>query len=236
MYDAFFSYATEDSSEADIIVQNCLKYGFKIWYSPISLEPGTKLLQSIDEGLKHSSSGILLLSKNYLNKKWPKYEFDTLMRQHIENDKKLLPIWYNVQKKDIEEFSSGLSGIVGIVSSNINIDVFEKVRKILSKNAPTIGIIPIYQNPKYLFLEGRGEIVIGTPDGPATSLWELIIHLGSDKYPIFIEGDLFSREDILIYAANSIMHIPEVVERFVGSKGRLNILETLKREGVYISE
>ncbi|RZN13475.1 MAG: hypothetical protein EF812_07585 [Methanosarcinales archaeon] len=150
--------------------------------------------------------------------------------------KKLLPIWYNVQKKDIEELSPGLSGIVGIVSSNINIDVFEKVRKILSKNAPTIGIIPIYQYPKYLFLSGHGEIVIGNPDGPATSLWELIIHLESDEYPIFIEGELFLKEDILIYAANSIMHIPEVVERFVGSKGRLNILETLKREGVYISE
>lgn len=235
-YEAFFSYATEDSSIADSIVEFCSNYGFNIWYAPISLEPGTKLLQSIDDGLKQSAIGILLLSQNFLNKNWPKYEFDILMRQNIENGKIILPIWLNINKKDLEELSPGLSGIVGIITSSADQVLFSKILGVLSKKAPTIGIIPIYQNPKYLFLSGRGEILIGNPDGPAASLWELILHLDHKQYPIYLDGELFYRKDILLRAADSIMHISEIVDNFVGKEGRNKIINILNEEKYYISE
>jgi hypothetical protein len=235
-YSAFLSYATEDKTDANKINQFCQSYGFNIWYAPLSLEPGQKLLQSIDDGLKYSEFGILLLTKAYIMKNWPKYEFDTLMRQNIEMGKIIIPIWLNIKKQEIETLSVGLSGIVGIDTTNIDDAVLKKVLKVLSKNAPTIGIIPTYQDPVHQFLVGRGEIKIGNPDGPATSLWEIVLNFTDEMYPISINGKLITQEEIYFHASNSISFIPDIVEGFTSKSGRIEIIRILKSKGISIIE
>lgn len=235
-YDAFISYASEDEADAIKIYHFCQSYGFNLWYAPLSLEPGQKLLKSIDEGLKYSEFGILLLSKAYISKKWPEYEFDVLMRQNIENGKIVIPVWLSITKKDVESLSPGLSGIVGIVTKNVDNSVQKQILKILSRNAPTIGIIPQYQDPIHQFLAGRGEIKIGYPDGPATSLWEMILNFADEKYPISINGKLITQEEIYVYAGNAISFIPDVVTGFTSKSGMEEILRILKSKGITIIE
>lgn len=92
-HDAFLSYASEDTKFASNIVQSLNSRGFKIWYAPIDLKVGEKLLDSIEKGMNESLYGILLISKTYLQKGWTNYEMDILIRENIEKDRKILPIF-----------------------------------------------------------------------------------------------------------------------------------------------
>lgn len=86
-HDAFLSYASEDAKLASQIVQVLNSRGLKIWYAPIKLKVGDKLLDSIEKGMKESLCGILLISPSYLEKNWTNYEMDTLIRDNIERKK-----------------------------------------------------------------------------------------------------------------------------------------------------
>lgn len=49
------------------------------------------------------------------NQGWPKAEFDAVFtRQILLNEKLFLPIWYNVTKEDVYNYSPGLLNIVGL--------------------------------------------------------------------------------------------------------------------------
>jgi hypothetical protein len=235
-YDAFLSYASEDAPYASGLVNALASDGFRIWYAPVSLEPGTKLLQSIEQGMIDSTYGILLLSCSYIAKPWPKFEYDTLMRRHIEQEEKIIPIWLNITKDQIESFSPALSGIVALLATDTGDQVPGRVKKIISMNAPTIGIIPIYEDPVHRFLSGRSEIVVGNHSGGAASIWELVLSLEESQYPIFIYGELYTMEDILSHAARTISSIPDVVEDYVGAEGRQRIIEILRAHGTYFAE
>ncbi|WP_132102130.1 hypothetical protein [Dehalobacter sp. MCB1] len=83
-------------------------------------------------------------------------------------------------------------------------------------------MIPGYESPKFRFLQGRGEITIGH-NGPATTLWEFLIHAEDSRYPIYLDGSLYSKEDLLLTAAQLLSHIPHEVRRWVGEEGRQKI-------------
>lgn len=232
MHNAFLSYASEDTEFASDIVRALEARGLSIWYAPIELKVGDKLLDSIEKGMKESVYGILLISPAYLKRGWTNYEMDTLLRDNIEKNKKLLPIWHNVTKEELEELHSGLAGIVAIKSDAGLPEIIKRLTGIMTDHAPTIGVIPSYESPKWRFLQGRGEINLQTEDGPATTLWEFLIHTKDDKYPLYLDGDLFSKEDLLLRAAQLLPHIPDIVDNWVGKDGgRRKIYEMCKDIG-----
>lgn len=222
-FDAFLSYASEDSVLASEIVGGLKSRGFKVWYAPIHLKVGDKLLNAIEQGLRDSTFGILLISKAYLEKPWTNYEMDTLIRQSIEQGKKLLPIWHQVDKDEVEARHTGLSGIVSVRSEVGLRNVIDKLIGVLASSAPTIGVIPTYESPKYRFLNGVGGIKLGTANGLATTLWETLLYLENDKYPIFLEGELFSKEDLLFHAAQILAADPHRAVQWVQNEGKQKI-------------
>lgn len=230
-YDSFFSYAGEDEKISSEIVGALKAVGFRIWYAPVNLMPGEKLLDSIEKGMAQANSGMLLISQAYLNKGWTNYEMDTLIRNHIENEKKVFPIWHNVEKADIEKRHPGLSGIIG-VNTNIRIPMLiSKLTDVLSKFAPTLGVIPSYESPSWRFLQGRSEITIGS-DGPATTLWEFLIYEKDEQYPLYLDSKLYSKEDLLWEAAQLLPHIPDIVDNWVGKEGRYRIWDMCRKTGI----
>jgi len=230
-YETFISYAEENNALATEIAGAIKSHGFNIWYSPLSLKIGEKLLNSIEEGINKSKSGILIISPEYLSKNWTSFEMDTFLHQSVEQNKKIFPLWHNVIKEDVIKKHSSLGNVVSL---NTDIPFPELIKKLvdaLSQYAPTICVTPSYQKPKFQFLSGRGEMTIGSENGPATSLWELIIHLKEDQYPIYCDGELLTREDILFHASQSISHIPEIVKNFVLENGYEKVWEICKNAG-----
>jgi len=217
-FDSFLSYANENEDFARELVGALKAKGFNIWYAPINLEIGEKLLDSLEKGMNESHSGILLVTEDYLKKGWTNYEMDILIRQNIENDKKIFPIWHNVTKENVEHRHSGLAGIIAI-NTNLGFpNLVLKLSNVLSKQAPTIGIVPGYESPAYRFLQGRGEIILGK-NGPATTLWEFLIHSKDSQYPLYLEGNIYSKNELLLEAAQLLPHIPETVKNWVSEDG-----------------
>lgn len=217
-YDAFLSYASENEQIASEIVGSLKSKGFKIWYAPLTLNVGEKLLDSIEDGLKNSNSGILLISKEYINKGWTNYELDILLRDYIEKSKNLFPIWHEISREAIDAWHRGLAGICAL-DTNLGLPMLSsKLTHALSKFAPTVLCIPEYESPAFRFLNGEGEATIGE-HGLATTLWELLIYAKDTAYPIFLDGELYDKEYLLWQAAQLLPCMVEEVRNWVGKDG-----------------
>jgi len=72
---------------------------------------------SIDRGLVNSKYGIVVLSKHFFSKNWPQYELNGLAAREIEGRKVILPIWYDISKKDVLKYSPSLADKIAIDSS-----------------------------------------------------------------------------------------------------------------------
>ncbi len=124
-YDAFICHASEDK---DPFVRELAKElkdkGLKIWYDEFTITLGDSLLGKINEGLRNSKYGIVIFSKSFFEKSWPKRELEGLVALEEEGQKKILPIWLNVSREDIlthyptlanlyaADFSKGMDSVI----------------------------------------------------------------------------------------------------------------------------
>ena len=108
-YDVFISHAWEDKEGfVDELVDEMRREGIIVWYDTTQMLWGDSMRQRIDDGLKKSKFGVVVLSPNYIaeGKYWTKAELNGLFQLESINGKTLLPIWYNLNKKDVISFSS----------------------------------------------------------------------------------------------------------------------------------
>ena len=107
-YDVFISHAWEDKeSFADELDEELRKLGLKVWYDTNEIKWGDSMRKRIDEGLRKSRYGIVILSPNYIaeGKYWTKTELDGLFQLESSGGKRILPIWHNLTKKEVMEYS-----------------------------------------------------------------------------------------------------------------------------------
>lgn len=217
-YDVFISYASEDLKFASELAGGLKSRGFHVWYADSELKVGEKLLDSVNRGLNESNYGVMLISPRYLEKEWTNYEMDVLLRQHIEKKKRIFPVWHGVTKKEVEARHPGLAGIMALRSEIGMHIIVEKLAREIYKGAPTIAVVPEYESPVWRFTQGIGELKIAN-EGPAFTLWEAVVHMREDQYPIGVEGEVFTKKDLLLYAAQSLGPNLDIVKRVVGDDG-----------------
>jgi TIR domain. len=110
-YDVFISHASEDKeSFADELCNQLKASGIKVWYDTLSIAWGDSLRAIIDNGLKKSRFGIVVISKDYIHKGWTQYELDGLFQIEMTNGKTILPVWHNITKDEVQAFSPTLAG------------------------------------------------------------------------------------------------------------------------------
>lgn len=111
-YDVFVSHATEDKeSFADEFVQLLREdFNLKVWYDAISIKWGDSIRTEIDKGLKKSKFGVVILSRSYIAKYWTNYELEGLFQRESNGGKLILPIWHNITKQEVQNFSPSLAG------------------------------------------------------------------------------------------------------------------------------
>ena len=116
MRDYFISHAGEDRSECvDPLVKEMELRGRTVWYSEFEVTLGDSLLRKIDEGLKNSRFGVVVLSPDFFRKPWPRAELDGLAaRAAVEGRKVILPVWHRLGHAEVAEHSPSLGGLVGI--------------------------------------------------------------------------------------------------------------------------
>lgn len=109
-YDVFISHASEDKEEVVRPLANALKdRKLNVWYDEFELKIGDSLWQKIDKGVAKSKFGIIILSKNFIKKGWTNYELDGLITRSISNQQILLPIWHNITKQEVIDYSPSIA-------------------------------------------------------------------------------------------------------------------------------
>mgnify|MGYP001183399064 FL=1 len=111
-YDVFVSHAIEDKESfadefVDILQQ---KFHLKVWYDTVSIKWGDSIRAEIDKGLKRSKFGVVVLSRSYVGKYWTNYELEGLFQRESNGGKLILPIWHNITKQEVRQFSPTLAG------------------------------------------------------------------------------------------------------------------------------
>lgn len=110
IHDVFISHASEDKDEVVRPLAEALRAGgLEVWYDEFALKIGDSLRRKIDEGLRNSRFGVVVLSQAFFGKGWPEYELDGLVSRAVSGEQVLLPIWHNVSKREVMQYSSSLA-------------------------------------------------------------------------------------------------------------------------------
>lgn len=62
-----------------------------------------------DKGLANSKFGVVVLSKDFIKKGWTNYELDGIITKAVSGEQIVLPIWHNITKKEVIDFSPSLA-------------------------------------------------------------------------------------------------------------------------------
>jgi len=110
VHDVFISHASEDKDEIVRSLANALmNEGLDVWYDEFTLRIGDSLRQKIDQGLANSRVGLVVLSPNFISKGWTNYELDGIVTRTVSGEQILLPIWHNITKQQVVDFSPSLA-------------------------------------------------------------------------------------------------------------------------------
>jgi hypothetical protein len=200
---AFVSYAGEDREVAEAIARDLTQLGVPTFYDRDSLEVGDSIVDRVHEALEQADFGVLIVSPDFLEKDWPQQETRRLVRSYIAGETRLLPVWHNVSYDDVHEKQPALDDIWAANTEN---GLRAVVRELAAQmiEAPTIAVVPTYQRPLERFKMGVGELTQGI-EGPAFNMWEALIHLEPDDFPLFLEGELIERSELLGRASSMIL-------------------------------
>jgi hypothetical protein len=106
----FISHASEDKDSIVRSLANALtEHGLRVWYDEFTLRIGDSLRQKIDKGLANSRVGLVVLSHAFIAKGWTNYELDGIVTRAVSGEQILLPIWHNITKQEVIDFSPSLA-------------------------------------------------------------------------------------------------------------------------------
>ncbi|MCD4663943.1 MAG: toll/interleukin-1 receptor domain-containing protein [Bacteroidales bacterium] len=140
--DVFISYASEErDSVAKPLAEVLTSLGVSVWFDQFDLKIGDSLRRKIDEGLAKCKYGVVVLSPSFFKKHYPNIELDGLAQKEIEGEKVILPIWVNIDEKQVRKFSLPLAdriaaqwndGIIPVAMKLLDVirpDIIETYRK-----------------------------------------------------------------------------------------------------------
>ena len=136
-YDVFVSHAWEDKEDfVDDLVDALRKLNVKVWYDTSEIKWGDSMRQRIDDGLRKSHFGIVVLSPNYIaeGKYWTVAELDGLFQLEGSSGITLLPIWHRLTKKDVISYSPLIANKRALLSSLMTPEeIATELQKLLPK-------------------------------------------------------------------------------------------------------
>lgn len=122
-FDVFVSHASEDKSAfVDDFVTALKARGLNVWYDAIELKWGDSLREKIDHGLARSRFGVVVLSKPYFAKPWPRAELNGLFSLEMNGTARVLPIWHGITEADVAAESPMLVSKMARTTQDQSID------------------------------------------------------------------------------------------------------------------
>lgn len=141
-WDAFICHASEDKDDFVRPLANKLtSKGLRVWYDELSIQVGDRISEKIEEGLRLSDFGVVVLSNSFFQKSWPSSELSALETKAMNTGKTtILPIWYKISKEDINKYSIILADTAAIPSDLGLEEVTLRIVYRIKNNVNTSGI------------------------------------------------------------------------------------------------
>ncbi|GGW74135.1 hypothetical protein GCM10010340_60710 [Streptomyces griseoloalbus] len=123
IWDVFISHASEDKAAIARPLRDALtKLGVAVWLDEAQMRIGHSLRRKIDEGIKASRYGVVVLSDSFFAKGWTNHELDGLVTRNVAGEQSLLPIWHNLSAEDVRRYSPSLADKVAMSTSDYSIE------------------------------------------------------------------------------------------------------------------
>lgn len=122
-WDVFISHASEDKSTVARPLRNALTdLGVTVWLDEAQMRIGHSLRRNIDEGIRSSRFGVVVLSQAFFAKGWTNHELDGLVTRTVAGEQSLLPIWHNLSAEQVRAYSPSLADKVALSTGDESID------------------------------------------------------------------------------------------------------------------
>ena len=78
------SYGHEDAGWVRVLAGNLHRAGFDVFFDEWELVGGDRFAGRLEEGIRGSASGVLVVSPHALSRPWVREEYEALLRRAVE--------------------------------------------------------------------------------------------------------------------------------------------------------
>lgn len=99
------SFAEEDAETAQALYKVLTQKGLKIWFSKVHLKTGDSIINTINQAIHSSKSGIVLISPNtFTNRQhFPILELNSLLTRDLYHNKPFFPVYHEITPEQVAE-------------------------------------------------------------------------------------------------------------------------------------
>ena len=227
LHDVFICHASEDKDAfARPLAEALQEAGLRVWFDEFTLTLGDSLSESIDRGIATSRYGVVVLSKAFFAKKWPRHELNALTTKDVETGKTILPVWHGVTREDVAGYSPNLADKLAVSTDDGLGNVVSMILQVLRPESggargpslePTRSGAPqsqsveeeLHKIVQRVILELRGNIrLTGWSIGDMPTSW-LERLFGHDEYLRF-PAELREAIEIVMSRTRALRSMPRI--------------------------
>ncbi|MCW2540967.1 MAG: Molecular chaperone Tir [Frankiales bacterium] len=134
-WDVFISHASEDKDRVARPLRDALaRLGITVWLDEAQMRIGHSLRRKIDDGIRSSRFGVVILSEAFLRKGWTNHELDGLVTRTVAGEQSLLPIWHDLDAAQVRAFSPSLADKVALSTGQFSIqEIAEQIAEVVNE-------------------------------------------------------------------------------------------------------
>lgn len=137
-YDVYLAHASEDGAVAEALRDSLHRRGLSVWFNAFIVGPTIR--RQMEDGLRNSEYGLVLLSPRFFFKRWAVEELEGMLALEEVDNPRILPVWWGVDFADVRSHSPMLSMrsaavLGGHDEDSVDLVAGELLRSILHLNA-----------------------------------------------------------------------------------------------------
>lgn len=134
-WDVFISHASEDKENVARPLRDALaRLGATVWLDEAQMRIGHSLRRKIDDGIRSSRFGVVILSEAFFRKGWANHELDGLITRTVAGEQTLLPIWHHLTVAQVRDYSPSLADKVALSTDQFSIqEIAEKIAEVVNE-------------------------------------------------------------------------------------------------------
>ena len=94
MFDVFISYGTPDQVWVRSLAEHLYRAGLEVFYDEWEIGPGDVLVHKLDEGIRTSRNGVLVVSPIALSRPWVTQEYAAMLTRAVAGQQRLIPVLF----------------------------------------------------------------------------------------------------------------------------------------------